>query len=579
MASVIRGSGSSSLGGNLDIEGVLTYEDVTSVDSIGIVTARSGINVGTGASISSPDTNELALGTNNVERLRIASGGSVGIGTASPRDPVHIFHPTNNVNLLIESGDANSYLAFRDNTTTSDSAVYLGAEGNNLKFITSAAERLLITSGGDILPGGNKTQDLGSSSNSFANLYAGNIELSDDYPAIKPSLNLNFAGARALDPRITFTRSSVGTYVGRDGIIKTASANEPRFDHDPITLESLGLLIEESRTNYNGDTGADTDIGRMGNQPGSTSNTIAPNGENTAIIPVPNATADRFEVQIATSIQSTDEVWTFSWFEKNIAFSGTEPIAVPEGHVNLSNVTDAQLIGTYPNGWKRWSVTATITDGSITSRFRYYMGASIGIGNNNVAAFWGHQSEKGSFATSYIRGNGVSVTRQADSPYIDGESFDEFYNQSEGTIVSSHSILEGISATHNLYTYQVAPDSGTSEAPFRLVDRNSSYGNTLAATSITSNANVCFFTASGNPVTAANTKMKVAFAIKKDDFAVSFNGTATQTDTAGLVSGDNDHLSIGYYKPSPQAYLNGHIQRLTYYPKRLTDAQLQLLTS
>jgi hypothetical protein len=150
MASVIRGSGTSSLGGDLDIEGVLTYEDVASVDSVGIITARSGLHVGTGTSISSPSSNVLTLGTNNEERFRITSAGEIGIGTASPRDPVHIFHPTNNVNLLIESGDANSYLAFKDDTTTSDTAVYLGAEGNNLKFITSAAERLRITSDGDL---------------------------------------------------------------------------------------------------------------------------------------------------------------------------------------------------------------------------------------------------------------------------------------------------------------------------------------------------------------------------------------------------------------------------------------------
>ena len=45
MASVIRGSGESTLGGALDVQGVLTYEDVTSVDSVGIITARSGIEV------------------------------------------------------------------------------------------------------------------------------------------------------------------------------------------------------------------------------------------------------------------------------------------------------------------------------------------------------------------------------------------------------------------------------------------------------------------------------------------------------------------------------------------------------
>lgn len=66
--------------GNMNIGGVLTYEDVTSIDSVGIITARSGIDVGTGTSISSPSSNVLALGTNSEERLRITSGGGVLIG-------------------------------------------------------------------------------------------------------------------------------------------------------------------------------------------------------------------------------------------------------------------------------------------------------------------------------------------------------------------------------------------------------------------------------------------------------------------------------------------------------------------
>ena len=80
-------------------------------------------------------------------------------------------------------------------------------------------------------------------------LFTPELEFTDDYPTIEPSLRLDFANARALDPRITFTRASVGTYVGRDGLIKTAGNDEARFDHDPETLESLGLLIEESSTN------------------------------------------------------------------------------------------------------------------------------------------------------------------------------------------------------------------------------------------------------------------------------------------------------------------------------------------
>ena len=43
--------------GNLNVSGVITYEDVTNVDSIGIMTARSGISV--------PDNQKIQLGVGN----------------------------------------------------------------------------------------------------------------------------------------------------------------------------------------------------------------------------------------------------------------------------------------------------------------------------------------------------------------------------------------------------------------------------------------------------------------------------------------------------------------------------------
>lgn len=64
-----------------------------------------------------------------------------------------------------------------------------------------------------------------------------------------PTLDLNFALTKSLDPRITFTRASSGTYFDSSGVIQTATTNTPRFDHNPSTGESLGLLIEEQRTN------------------------------------------------------------------------------------------------------------------------------------------------------------------------------------------------------------------------------------------------------------------------------------------------------------------------------------------
>jgi hypothetical protein len=70
-----------------------------------------------------------------------------------------------------------------------------------------------------------------------------------------PSLDLRFAESKSLvdattgQSLVTLTRASSGTYVGSDGLIKTATTNEARFDHNPTTGESLGLLVEEQRTN------------------------------------------------------------------------------------------------------------------------------------------------------------------------------------------------------------------------------------------------------------------------------------------------------------------------------------------
>ena len=41
-------TGDLTVSGNVGVGGVLTYEDVTNIDSVGIITARSGINVSGG---------------------------------------------------------------------------------------------------------------------------------------------------------------------------------------------------------------------------------------------------------------------------------------------------------------------------------------------------------------------------------------------------------------------------------------------------------------------------------------------------------------------------------------------------
>lgn len=61
----------------------------------------------------------------------------------------------------------------------------------------------------------------------------------------------------AFNDLFTFTRASTATYFDVNGVLQTAAVDEPRFDHDLVTGDALGILLEESRTNdvlYSGDT-------------------------------------------------------------------------------------------------------------------------------------------------------------------------------------------------------------------------------------------------------------------------------------------------------------------------------------
>lgn len=70
------------------------------------------------------------------------------------------------------------------------------------------------------------------------------------YPDIAPIILLDFVNGQVVDPRVSFTRASVGTYTDSQGIPKEVAINQPRFDHTATTLEPTGLLIEGQRTNF-----------------------------------------------------------------------------------------------------------------------------------------------------------------------------------------------------------------------------------------------------------------------------------------------------------------------------------------
>jgi hypothetical protein len=72
---------------------------------------------------------------------------------------------------------------------------------------------------------------------------------------------------------------------------------------------------------------------------------------------------------------------------------------------------------------------------------------------------------------------------------------------------------------------------------------------------------------------------KHATAYRVNDFAATLNGAAPATDPLGPVPVGVNTLNIGWAAPYGGLYINGYIRRLTYYPTRLSNAQLQALTA
>ena len=242
-----------------------------------------------------------------------------------------------------------------------------------------------------------------------------------DYPTVLPTLDLDFANSKTLDPRITFTRSSGGSYVGADGLIKYAGVNEPRFDHDPVTGESLGFLVEESRTNFALDSNDYSISINIINASITTNVITAPDGTLTADM----ITASAGNAQHGPSKFSTglpiNSVCSLSVFVKagTHNFCRVDSASVTNWSTNAGvtvNLTNGSIIsgsGTvepYPNGWYRFTCKVISNSGAGSGTFTSSSRVDL-EGSLTTNYVWGIQVERGSVATDYTRTTGTAISR------------------------------------------------------------------------------------------------------------------------------------------------------------------------
>jgi hypothetical protein len=350
--------------------------------------------------------------------LTIEEGGNVGIGTDDPTHTLHVDTSGTGVYIQREvSSNAANLSEFNSNRSL---IIKNRAGGSFLMFGGNGSRTDIQATDGAGTP---------TAKNIALNPFGGNVGIGTDAPvqtldvngsigtrqvrhSLRPSLNLDFANSKQLDPRITFYRDSIATYYDSKGILRYANHNEPRFDHDPATGESKGLLIEEAEDNIFSNTNNPEKwslTSKNGNFGWQSNGMKSPDG---------TMNATKF------FITGTDPYW----YQNNLTLNGTytfsywikaEGSAVGKQYTTrITNISgNISTADTLPSEWTRRSFTFT-TSATSTA----YIGVEApdsSPADGDVLSIWGSQLEKLPFASSYMPSLNTFRSRSSNATYYD----------------------------------------------------------------------------------------------------------------------------------------------------------------
>lgn len=395
--------------------------------------------------------------------------------------------------------------------------------------------------------------------------------------------SFDFERTKTVDSRITFARSSSATFVGADKLIQSAGSGVARFDHDPATGKSLGLLIEESRINKINNSKLDTggngfwqSFSPEGTTATWTADSIAsPDGTVSAGLAQKNGGGNPRFINLVDLV-GADTVLTASVFCKQyqteevlqLAFYNMAGVSYSQATININSAAatlgtgfSSAVVEDFDNSWKRVSVKYTVPSSATGTTATFSLQPSS---TTSGMYLWGAQVEVGSFLTSLITTSGSTATRAADSAEIAGTNFSSFFNQNGGTVFikANGAVLTGNPTSVEMH-------DGTANNRHTL-----DYGSG-AITTVASGTSQSAL-ATGAP-SAADDVVKTAFAYAVNDFAASKDGGSVVSDTSGSIPTVSE-MQIGNDSAGTKP-LNGHIKRVAYFPTRLADKTLQSVTS
>jgi hypothetical protein len=362
--------------------------------------------------------------------------------------------------------------------------------------------------------------------------------------------DVDFAAGVQTDDRITYSGGTNGTLVNGSGLV--AAATSPRLDHDPATLGCRGLRIEEARTNI-----------CLWSRDGSNAAWVKSN-----ITAAKTATGADGAVNSATTITATAGNGTIL----QTIVSASAQRAVTAWVKRRTGAGNIQM--TLDNGATWTTIAVTSAWSRVFIPTQLFTNPVVGfriVTSGDAIDFDYVQCETGFVPTSQIATTSASVTRSIENVATLAANFTSWFNSAtEGTLYVEYAAEFGNTSATNATALDLS-DGTTSN---RVTINTRASDGLILGTVVVGGVNQAVMVSSAMTY---GTPAKVAVAFKANDFAICVNGGALTTDAAGSVPSVSQ-LNIGSLGTGGQV-LNGHVKRVAFWPTRLTNTQLQTLTT
>jgi len=400
-----------------------------------------------------------------------------------------------------------------------------------------------------------------------------------NFPAIRPSLLLDFASSRRLDPRVSLVRTTTGTIINAAGQLEVMPANTPRIDFDPVTGRCLGLQVEEQRTNLlthpNNFTDASWTKIRASVTPANDgwyrlTEDASPAASHTVakLVAAASSTTYTWSVDVKAGERKFARVEWGTFANQEAPFSLL--INLETGVVS-NGVAGRFTIAKLNEGW-RVSITTT-TKAGISSGISATVypcsstGAATYDGDGVSGIYFRYgQAEVGASPTSYIPGTTAQVTRAADLCTFPDFSWSDW---SRGiSIFAEYQVPQNLPADATL----VAFSNGAAQV--EQIDMR------FVASGVATRTR----TGSVTKASTIHTNVlpgqigRTAISVKNGGFVSATNGSVYEVAAEFIPGALLDRISLGYRAINNNP-LNSHLLKVAVYPSALTAAQLQRLTA